>query len=155
LLYKQKAYTDCYQEEWFLKNAQFIWDYFENRSPTGYHDGIQLITFLENVPDTNKANKYCPSVDDWLSRPGIIERNPLAEGYVHKVLDWCPISSSYSRKFISDEEIKNHLQVLIEQQQEDGGWPMNWPALSAGTELEWRGWITVERVRTLKSYGVI
>ncbi|ANE45850.1 hypothetical protein SY83_05505 [Paenibacillus swuensis] len=154
-LYKQKVYTDCYQEEWFLKNEQFIWDYLDNGNPTGYHDGIQLITFLENIPDTNKADKYWPFVDDWLSRTGTIERNPLAEGYVHKVLDWCPVSTSYSRKFIPDVEINNHIQVLIEQQQEDGGWPINWPALSIGTELEWRGWITVERLRTLKSYGII
>jgi hypothetical protein len=53
------------------------------------------------------------------------------------------------------EELQDHLQVLIEQQQEDGGWPISWPALSAGTELEWRGWVTVERLRTLKSYGII
>jgi hypothetical protein len=154
-LFKQKAYTDFYQEEWFLKSEQFIWGYLESGNPTGYHDGIQLITFLENVPETNKASKCWPAVDDWLNRPETIERKPLAEGYVHKVLDWCPVSSSYPRKFVSNEEIDNHLQVLIEQQQEDGGWPINWPALSAGTELEWRGWITVERLRTLKSYGVI
>ncbi|UQZ86352.1 hypothetical protein SK3146_05645 [Paenibacillus konkukensis] len=154
-LYKQKAFTDFCQEEWFLKNEQFTWDYLEHGSPTGYHDGIQWITFLENVPDTNKADKYWPALDDWLSRPGTIERNPLAEGYVHKVLDWCPVSTSYSRKFISDEEIHNHLQVLIRQQQEDGGWPINWHALSPGTELEWRGGITVERLRTLQSYGMI
>jgi hypothetical protein len=154
LLHKQKAYTDFYQKEWFLKNEQFIWSYLENGNPSGYHDGIQLVTFLENAPDTIQANKYWTRVDEWLSRPGTIERNPLAEGYVHKVLDWCPVSSSYSRKFISDEEIENHLQVLIELQQEDGGWPINWPALSVGTEFEWRGWITVERLRTLKSYGL-
>lgn len=155
LLYKQMAYTDCYQEKWFLKNVQFIWDYFEKGHPMGYHDGIQLITFLENAPDTNKKNEHWANIDIFLTRPGTIERNPIAEGYVHKVLDWCPVSSSYPRKFVSDKEIKNHLQVLIEQQQEDGGWPINWPALSAGTELEWRGWITVERLRTLKSYKII
>ena len=154
-LYKQKAYTDFYHEEWFLRNVQFIWSYLENGGVTDYHDGIQLITFLENAPDTSKASQYWPIVDDWLSQPGVIERNPYAEGYVHKVLDWCPAPSSYSRKFVSDEEIRKHLQVLIEQQQEDGGWPINWPALSAGAELEWRGWITVERLRTLKSYGMI
>jgi hypothetical protein len=155
LLHKQKAYTDLYREEWFLKNEQFIWNYFEYWDPKDYHDGIQLITFLEYVPDIIKANKYWPRVDEWLGRPGTIERNPIAGGYVHKVLDWCPNSSSYSRKFVSDEEIKIHIQALIEQQQKDGGWPINWPALSTGTELEWRGWITVERLRTLRSYGVI
>jgi hypothetical protein len=55
-LYKQKAYTDVYQEDWFQKNVQFIWDYFEQGSPTGYHDGIQLITFLENTPRRWMAN---------------------------------------------------------------------------------------------------
>jgi hypothetical protein len=61
--------------------------------------------------------------DVWLSRPGMIERDPEAEGYVHKVLEWAPTKGGYVNKVIS--------------------------------EAEWRGWVTVNRLKTLKSYGIL
>jgi hypothetical protein len=33
------------------------------------------------------------------------------------------------------------------------GWPINWTAVSPACELEWRGWMTVQRLKTLKAYG--
>lgn len=155
LLYKQKACTDFFLEDWFKKHEQYIWNYMDHETPHGYHDIIQLITFLENTPDRNKAEIYQSRVDDYLLQPGVIERDPQAEGYVQKVLDWCPLSSSYPRKFVTEEDIKTHLQALLDQQQEDGGWTISWPAVSIGTECEWRGWVTVDRLRTLKSYGIL
>lgn len=155
LLYKQRAYTDLFQEDWFMKHEQYIWKYIEHETPHGYHDLIQLITFMENVSDQNKVEAYQPLLDKHLQQPGVIERNLQAEGYVQKVLDWCPLSSSYPTKFVTDEELQAHLTYLLEQQQDDGGWPINFPAVSIGTECEWRGWVTVDRLRTLRSYGII
>jgi len=155
LLYKQKLRTDFYREEWFLKNVAYIWRVFDQEKPAGYHDGVQWIAFLQHTPEQERASAYWPAVDEWLSRPGTIERDPEAEGYVHKVLDWAPARDSYANKLISAADVQRHLQALVRQQQEDGGWPINWPPLSPGCEAEWRGWITVERLKTLRSYGIL
>ncbi|MCR8644439.1 hypothetical protein NV379_17430 [Paenibacillus sp. N1-5-1-14] len=154
-LYKQNAYKDFVYEDWFKKNEQYTWQYLDQGTPSGFHDGIHLITFLENVPDMLKASQHWSKVDEWLAQAGTIERDPHADGYVHKVLDWSPLATSYARKFVTEEEVQKHLDYLIEQQHEDGGWPISWNAISAATEYEWRGWLTVDRLRTLKSYGVI
>lgn len=74
---------------------------------------------------------------------------------MHKVLDWAPHPGSYARKFITDSDLQNHLTALVGQQQEDGGWPISWPLVSPGAEAEWRGYMTVERLKTLRAYGVI
>jgi hypothetical protein len=155
LLCKQNIKTEFYKEEWFLKNVAYIWRVFEQEKPNGYHDGIQWITFLQHTHEQEKAGAYWPVIDEWLRLPGTIERDPQTEGYIHKVLDWAPVRDSYANKFFSNADLQNHLQALVGQQQEDGGWPINWPPVSLGGEVEWRGWVTVERLKTLKSYGIL
>ena len=100
-----------------------LWRVLEQEKPNDYHDGIQWITFLQHTPEQERASAYWPMVEVWLSRPGMIERDPEAEGYVHKVLEWAPTKGSYANKVIS--------------------------------EAEWRGWVTVNRLKTLKSYGIL
>ncbi|MBM7563143.1 hypothetical protein [Paenibacillus sacheonensis] len=155
LLYKQQAYADFMDEEWFTRNVNYIWNALASETPEGYHDGVQWLSFLENTPETDRRDSHWPLLDAWLARPGVIERNPYAKGYVQKVLDWCPSPASYASKFITDDERYRHLDMLALQQQTDGGWPISWEALSPGTETEWRGWITVERLRTLRAYEII
>ncbi len=155
LLYKMKLRTEIYQEEWFLNNVAYIWRVFEQEKPNGYHDGVHWISFLRHTPEQERASAYWPVVNDWLSSSGTIELDPQAEGYVHKVLDWAPKRDDYAGKFISAGDVQKHLQALIDQQQGDGGWPINFPSVSPGGELEWRGLVTVERLKTLKSYGVL
>ncbi|XEC94198.1 prenyltransferase/squalene oxidase repeat-containing protein [Paenibacillus tarimensis] len=155
LLYKQKVLPEIVQDESFLRNVRYIWDCLEREEPSGFHDGVQWIAFLQHTPDRERANAYWQKFDKWLSSPAAIERDPYATGYVHKVLDWAPACDSYARKFISDEELHNHLQALARQQQEDGGWLISFPAVSPAGEQEWRGYVTVERLKTLKSYGVL
>lgn len=156
LLYKLKAGGEITEADWFVKNVSYIWRCLEEGElPEGYHDGVQWITFLEHTPERERAKRVQAKLDDWLSRPGVIERDPHAEGYVHKVLDWCPAPDSYARRFVTDQEVEKHLDHLLKEQQEDGGWPIHFPAVSSAGEAEWRGWLTVERLKTLRAYGVI
>lgn len=155
LLYRQSVCGHILEQPWFRQTVEFIWTHIEAVNPSDYHDVIQCITFLENTPDRSKAERLIPLLDEWLSQPGTIECDPNAEGYVHKVLDWAPTPDSYCSKFIQEADVQRHLSHLIEQQQADGGWLVSWPAVSPAGEMEWRGWITVERLKTLKAYGRI
>ena len=49
--------------------------------------------------------------------------------------------------------MQRHLAALAAQQQPDGGWPISWPPISPGVELEWRGWRTILALLTLRAYG--
>lgn len=140
---------------WLEKATQFVWNTLEDVSLSGYHDLIQCIAFLENVDDQAKAQDYLARLDERLSVPGVIEMDPNAQGYVHKVLDWAPTPQSYCAKLVDEETKVFHLKALLEQQQEDGGWPISWPAVSPAGEMEWRGWLTVDRLVTLKTYDLI
>lgn len=153
LLYKQKINTAIYEETWFKDNVDYVWRYMEQARPDSYHDGIQWVEFLRHTPEQTRANRLLAVVDEWLQQAGTIERDPYAQGYVQKVLDWAPSWGSYAGKFVSEDELRVHLKALVDQQQADGGWAISWPAVAPGAEAEWRGWLTVERLKTLKSYG--
>jgi hypothetical protein len=92
-------------------------------------------------------------LDDWLRKPGVIGLDFHAEGYVHKVLDWAPAPDAYARSFIADSVLEEHLTALEHSQSDDGGWPLSWPALSPAAEMEWRGYLTLQRLLTLRAYG--
>lgn len=153
LLYKQKANGSIYEETWFKECVDYIWRFMEEARPEGYHDGIQWVEFLRYTPDQSRASRYLAIVDEWLQSSGTIERDPNAQGYVQKVLDWAPVRESYASKFVTPDEVGIHLEALVDQQHEDGGWTISWPVVGQGAESEWRGWLTVERLKTLKSYG--
>jgi hypothetical protein len=155
ILYKQRERTDIFGEAWFRKNVEYIWRFFETEEPRGYYDGVNWLAFLQHTPDRERAGRYAPKVDAWLARPGTIARDPGATGFVHKVLDWAPRPDSYAAKFATEAEIGEHLRALVREQREDGGFPINWETVSPAVELEWRGWMTVRRLVTLRAYGVI
>ncbi|MFD0587467.1 hypothetical protein ACFQZE_05600 [Paenibacillus sp. GCM10027627] len=153
LLLKNGYLAELSEEEWFSKSMKFMWKAMLESELNGYHDGIQWIHFLQFAPETEHTTELKGKLDEWLASPGVIERNPHAEGYVHKVLDWITDEGSYAIKFVAPEELNAHLDELVLQQQEDGGWPISFPAVSRLGELEWRGAVTVERLKTLKAFG--
>ncbi|MBE9918286.1 hypothetical protein G8C92_30265 [Paenibacillus donghaensis] len=153
LLYKLQALTGHEDEEWLKRSLDFVWGQIPRANPADYHDVIQCIAFLEHIPDRERAEAEMKNVDHWLKQPGTIELDPEAEGYVHKVLDWAPTPDSYAKKWITEADMERHLDHLIRNQQEDGGWTVSFPAISQGNASEWRGLITVDRLLTLKAYG--
>ncbi|RKN83933.1 prenyltransferase/squalene oxidase repeat-containing protein [Paenibacillus ginsengarvi] len=155
LLYKQQALPDIVREEHFVRSVQYVWSFVEREKPDGFHDGVHWISFLQHTPERERAQAIWPAVDEWLRSPGTIERDPDAAGYVHKVLDWAPSKDSYARRIIAGELVEQHVQALIAQQREDGGWAISFPAASPAGELEWRGSLTVDRLKTLRSYGAL
>lgn len=158
MLLGQRVQTDFLNEDWFAKNISFLWNCLENSVPGDFHDAAQWMSFLENsdvMGADDRGTKYRGVLDEWLAGPNGIEKNPHAEGYVHKVLDYAPSPDSYASKLIQSEELNLHLDWMIGNQLEDGGWDISFPAVSTAGHQEWRGWLTVENLKTLKAYGRI
>lgn len=158
MLLGQRVRTGFLNEDWFAKNISFLWNCFENSVPGDFHDAAQWMSFLVNVevlgPD-DRGTKYRAVLDEWLAGLNGIEKNPHAEGYVHKVLDYAPAPDSYASRLIQPEELELHLDWMIGNQKEDGGWDISFPAVSSAGHQEWRGWLTVENLKTLRAYGRI
>ena len=48
---------------------------------------------------------------------------------------------------------EHHLDLLVAAQADDGGWGVNWEAWAPVTVPEWRGHVTVERLKLLRAHG--
>ncbi|REK76998.1 hypothetical protein [Paenibacillus paeoniae] len=153
LLMKQPRWAEWSQEEWIQRNLRFVWQAMEKPEPEEYHEGVQWVSILEHAPVTPQTSQAVEKLDGWLAKKGVIERDPYAEGYVQKILDWVASPDSYAAKFVTTEELDLHLDAMIKQQLADGGWPISFPAASPLGELEWRGSLTVDRLKTLRAFG--
>jgi hypothetical protein len=109
------------------------------------------VRFLENVPDRDRAERALQAVAPMLLK--VVALDPDEEGETHSPLGYAPRPNSLARSLFSDAVIDAHLDHLAAGQGDDGGWMFNWPSWSPAAELDWRGFITVSSLMTLRDNG--
>ena len=79
---------------------------------------------------------------------------PTVYSLLGSQLPWvAPEADSRWRSLFTDAQIQGHLDRLLKNQQDDGGWPIAWEPPSEAARCEWRGAVTLGALRTLTSYG--
>ena len=66
-------------------------------------------------------------------------------------LDLAPHPDHPARRYIDDDAIAGDLERLAGEQQDDGGWVVDFSSYSPQGELEWRGYATVRAVEVLSA----
>jgi hypothetical protein len=138
---------------WVERASHYCWRAISERATEEVHELAAILTFLENAPDRPRAEKEFDRIAERLFTAGLVELDPAATGYVKKPLDWAPTPASWCHRLFDDRVITANLDALVARQQPDGGWTISWPPLSQLVELEWRGFVTVEALKTLRAYG--
>jgi len=111
------------------------------------------VVFLDSVPDRERAEGVAAELGDVLVSSGVVAVDPTTEGEVATPLDFAPTPAAVARSWFDDATIDAHLDAVAAGQAEDGGWTVAWEAWVPMAGLEWRGWQTVERLKTLRAYG--
>ena len=92
------------------------------------------------------------------SQTWFLSRQHASEGYwVAELEADTTLTSEYLmlRRFldrVDPERERKAVGYLRAMQLPDGGWPINWDAISPGVGLEWRGWATVEALYRMLAY---
>jgi hypothetical protein len=73
-----------------------------------------------------------------------------AEDETMRALDFAPAPDRPVRQLFSQEVIAAELQRLADEQQDDGGWVVDFKSYSPAATLEWRGYATVRAVSILR-----
>jgi hypothetical protein len=78
-----------------------------------------------------------------------------SEGETLRALDFAPRPGRPVRELFSDAVIKSELERLAGQQEDDGGWRVDFASFSPAAALEWRGYKTVSAVSVLRRNQLI
>ncbi|MBW3622675.1 MAG: hypothetical protein KY468_04615 [Armatimonadetes bacterium] len=140
------------EHPWLSGATDFCWKALENFDLAEPHALKTALVFLQYAPDRERAETEMRRVKEILVESGQIA-DVHAEGYVFKPLDWSPAPESPCHSLFNPTQIAAALDELLTRQREDGGWPIAWPAVGAGAEMEWRGWVTLSALKTLHAYG--
>jgi hypothetical protein len=136
---------------WLDRATELMWSRIDDLGEAGPYDMRGVLGFLDHVPDRDRASKAVARIAPVLSK--VVTLDPDADGEVHSPLDFAPLPGSAGRALFSDEVIAAHLDHLAAGQQADGGWTFNWLAWSPAAEADWRGFLTVDALRTLRANG--
>jgi hypothetical protein len=94
-------------------------------------------------------------VSDWLPKLAHYRADATDPSYGVTPLHLAPTPDAFWRRLFSDEVIEGHLDRLVRDQQDDGGWAITWEPPGASATLEYRGVETLRALRVLRAYGRI
>jgi hypothetical protein len=114
------------------------------------------LQFLDAVHDTHReAAALLDRLGKLIPASGLLHVQGGAEEEMMRPLDFAPTPDRPVRSLFDPEAISAELERLADQQQDDGGWPVDFRSYSPAAELEWRGHMTVRAVSILKRNGLI
>jgi hypothetical protein len=144
-------YARGVDHRWLEGATQAMWTMLDKTERADPYEWYGILAFLEHVPDRARARQVFDRIGPTLTE--IVEQDPDAPGEVHGPLNFAPLPDSLARGLFDDAVIDVHLDRLAEGQRDDGGWMFNWTSWSTAAELDWRGAITVDALRTLRANG--
>jgi hypothetical protein len=143
---------------WLEGATGFVWKALDGPlDDLGGYDTIALLTFLDAARerDRDRAEAAAERLLTIARERDLIALDPATEGHVFPPLVFVPRPDAIGGRSFADDVIEAHLDALAGRQQRDGGWPIAWPTQSVAAEQEWRGWVTVGALRTLRAHGRI
>ncbi|MFC9944824.1 hypothetical protein [Streptomyces pratensis] len=149
---------------WLFRATDFCWAAVDALEQSHPYEIEAAIAFLDGVPDRARAESAARRLGQLVREQKLVVLDPqrraeypVAPGYApgehHFPYHYARTPGSLARRWFSDGELEGSLDHLAAEQQEDGGWPVNWRQWAPGTALEGRPIETLRALQTLRSYG--
>ncbi|HEV2779394.1 MAG TPA: hypothetical protein VGX25_08325 [Actinophytocola sp.] len=114
------------------------------------------VGFLDAAHDTHpEAAELLGHLGRFIPDDGLVHVDGGADDEYMRPLDFAPTPDRPARMLFSREVIDAELRRLADQQQEDGGWHVDFGSYSPAAALEWRGYATVRAVSILRRNSAI
>lgn len=120
---------------------------------TVMYEARAAMTFLDNIPDRARAEKATAELGRALMAAKLIQVEPDASTEVAQPLEFASTPDSLAARWFEPKVFEAHLDAWVSAQQEHGGWNVPWMMFTPAVEHEWRGIITLERLKTLRAWG--
>ena len=114
------------------------------------------LQLLDAVHDTYpEAAALLARLGKHIPASGLVHVGGDLEEEMMRPLDFAPAPDRPVRRLFAPEAISAELKRLIDQQQDDGGWPVDFASYSPAAVLEWRGHMTVRALSILRRNSMI
>lgn len=151
-------YCGISAESKYYEAFQKAKDRLKKRSYIEQHELLCYVRFYDYLSEEDQDDLY-DIIETHLLRT--VETDPSKWGsYLPMPLDYIKAPSSpFISKF--EKSIKENLKLLIESQQDDGGWYPTWdwsgnyPNEWKGAKKEWAGYLTAQNMITLDRFNLI
>ncbi|SDS35900.1 prenyltransferase/squalene oxidase repeat-containing protein [Microlunatus soli] len=112
------------------------------------------VRFLDAAYDrAPRAPRLLDRLSRFVPRDGLVPVSGGSEGETMRALNFASVPNSPAGALFDAGVVEAELDALARQQQEDGGWRVDFASFSPIAELEWRGYATVGAVSTLQRAG--
>jgi hypothetical protein len=109
------------------------------------------VQFLDAAHDVRpEAATLIERLGRYIPADGQVRVTGGAEDEMMRALDFAPRRHRPVRALFSQETIDAELRRLAGEQQDDGGWRVDFKSYSPAAELEWRGYMTVRAASILR-----
>lgn len=146
MLHKNKV-----DHPWLASGTEFCWRKLDGLTQTHPYEARAVVSFLDHVPDRARAEELAVRLGRMVRDGGHVELGG-ATGDVHYPWDYAKRPESVARRWFSDAEFDASLDLLVESQQDSGGWPVRWEIWTPVTEFEWGGVLTVDALTVLRAF---
>lgn len=127
--------------------------------PPRFRTLMPVITFLEHAREEpapfTRAEQLLGRIGTLILEWDLVAFDPGAPPCARTPLDWAPSPHGFGRRLFTRELIDRHVAALAARQEPDGGWPARRRCPCPAAERDWRGWQTIEVLRTLRAYGAL
>jgi hypothetical protein len=112
------------------------------------------VQFLDAAHDRYpEAPQLLKRLAQFIPETGRVPVEGGSVGETMRALNFAPVPGSPASALFRAEVIDAELDELATQQQDDGGWTVDFASYSPAAAMEWRGYMTVGAVLTLKRAG--
>ena len=143
------------QNDWLTLATETCCKMIINDPPLEAHILFSASRLAEFLPDRNMAANLIDAVAILLPKATFFIADAPVNTYGLTPLHFAPRPDSIYRALFGNDQIDNHLEDLLNQQQEDGGWPIFWKAPGSASISEWRGRWTLDAINKLVAYGAV
>ncbi|MFJ6855732.1 hypothetical protein ACIQM3_35265 [Streptomyces sp. NPDC091271] len=149
---------------WLFRATDFCWAAVDALEQSHPYEIEAAVAFLDGVPDRARAESAADRLGQLVREQRLVVLDPrrraeypVAPGYApgehHFPYDYARTPGSLARRWFNESELESALDHLAAEQEEDGGWPVNWRRWAPGTALEGRPIVTLKALQTLRAYG--
>jgi hypothetical protein len=114
------------------------------------------VQFLDAAaPASPRAADVLDALRPYVPADGVLHVDGGAEDEFMRPLDFAPFPGGPARTLFAPPVVEGELDRLVDGQQPDGGWAVDFDSYSPAATLEWRGYRTVQALVLLRANGVL